>query len=109
LLNKSKNSLSFPISYYIESAQKIQPIDIKCLYGLFWYKIVHEKQATTRKNRAPMTRASSPKQLAVAEFDWPFETALDTYNRWVKLSDRIPWDELSESYCPGFDSDRGGP
>jgi hypothetical protein len=56
-----------------------------------------------------MIRTSSSKQLTIAEFDWPFETALDKSNRWVKLNDCIPWDELSESYYQGFVSDRGRP
>jgi len=47
---------------------------------------------------------SSSKQLTIAEFDWPFETALDINNRWVKLSQCIPWDELAESYYRGFRS-----
>jgi hypothetical protein len=49
-----------------------------------------------------MIRTSSSKQLTIAEFDWPFDTALDNNNRWVKLSHCIPWDELAESYYQGF-------
>lgn len=56
-----------------------------------------------------MIRCSSSKQLTIAEFDWPFETALDKNNRWVKLSQCIPWDELSESYYQGFSAERGRP
>lgn len=70
---------------------------------------MHEKRALTLKNRAPMIRICSSKQLTLAEFDWPFETTLDKHNRWVKLSDCIPWDELSESYYQGFVADRGRP
>ena len=57
----------------------------------------------------PMIRICSSKQLTLAEFDWPFDTTLDKHNRWVKLSDCIPWDDLSESYYQGFVSDRGRP
>jgi transposase, IS5 family len=71
--------------------------------------MAHEKQAIIRQNRASMIRTSSSKQLTIAEFDWPFGTALDKYNRWVKLSDCISWDELSESNCQGFVSDRSRP
>ena len=54
-----------------------------------------------------MIRTSSSKQLTIAEFDWPFETALDKNNRWVKLSACIPWDDLAESYYQGLPADRG--
>ncbi|OAI21292.1 transposase [Methylomonas lenta] len=56
-----------------------------------------------------MIRISSSKQLTIAEFDWPFDTVLDKHNRWVKLSECIPWDELAESYYQGFVADRGRP
>ena len=56
-----------------------------------------------------MIRTSCSKQLTIAEFDWPFDTALDKHNRWVKLSECIPWDELAESYYQGFVADRGRP
>jgi IS5 family transposase len=56
-----------------------------------------------------MIRTTSSKQLTIAEFDWPFETALDKNNRWVKLSQCIPWDELAESYYQGLPADRGRP
>lgn len=56
-----------------------------------------------------MIRTTSSKQLTLAEFDWPFETILDKHNRWVKLSDCLPWDELAESYYQGMRADRGRP
>ena len=56
-----------------------------------------------------MIRTSSSKQLTITEFDWPFETDLDKHNRWVKLSQCIPWDELAESYYQGLASERGRP
>jgi IS5 family transposase len=70
---------------------------------------MHENPALTAKNRAVMIRTTSAKQLTIAEFDWPFETALDKNNRWVKLSDCIPWDALAESYYQGLPADRGRP
>jgi hypothetical protein len=71
--------------------------------------LLHEKHAISLKNRAAMIRTTSSKQLTIAEFDWPFETALDKHNRWVKLSECIPWDELAESYYQGMRADRGRP
>ena len=56
-----------------------------------------------------MIRYHSQKQLPLAEFDWPFQTALDENNRWVKLSECIPWDELAQGYYQGLESTRGRP
>lgn len=71
--------------------------------------MVHAKRGISGKNRAPMIRTSSSKQLTIAEFDWPFETALDKNNRWVKLSQCIPWDALAESYYQGLSVEKGRP
>jgi len=70
---------------------------------------VHEKQAKLIKKRALMIRNRSHKQIPLAEFDWPFQVALDENNRWVKLGDCIPWDELAEGYYQGFSSSHGRP
>jgi hypothetical protein len=56
-----------------------------------------------------MIRYSSSKQLTLAEFDWPFQTDLDANNRWVKMSQCIPWDELAEFYYQGLSSGTGRP
>ena len=56
-----------------------------------------------------MIRYHSHKQLSLAEFDWPFQTALDANNRWVKLNDCIPWDELAEGYYQGLSDTQGRP
>ena len=45
-----------------------------------------------------MIRNRSHQQPPLAEFDWPFQVALDENNRWVKMSQCIPWDELAEGY-----------
>ena len=42
-----------------------------------------------------MIRYRSHKQLTLSGFDTPFETALDKHNRWIKLGECIPWDELA--------------
>jgi len=70
---------------------------------------VHEKQAKPTKKRAPMIRCKSHKQLPLAEFDWPFQTTLDTNNRWVKMSACIPWDKLAEGYYQGLSGSHGRP
>ena len=71
--------------------------------------IMHEKQASALKKCAPMIRYQSHKQLSLAEFDWPFQTALDDSNRWVKMSECIPWDALAEAYYQGFSATQGRP
>ena len=71
--------------------------------------MVHEKHAKHTKTRAPMIRYCSSKQLTLTEFDWPFQTDLDEYNRWVKMSQCIPWDELAECYYQGLSAETGRP
>ena len=56
-----------------------------------------------------MIRSHSHKQLSLAEFDWPFQVALDEDNRWVKMSECIPWDALSEGYCQSLSVLAGTP
>ncbi len=70
---------------------------------------MHEKQLKPDKNRAPMIRYQSPKQLTLAEFDVPFLSKLDEHNRWVKLSECMPWDKLAEGYHQNFTSTTGRP
>ncbi len=70
---------------------------------------MHEKQANLTKTRAPMIQYSSSKQLTITEFDWPFQTDLDEYNRWVKMAQCIPWDELAECYYQGLSAETGRP
>ena len=56
-----------------------------------------------------MIRCRSHQQIPLAEFDWPFQTALDENNRWVKMSACIPWNELAEGYYQGLSSSQGRP
>ena len=56
-----------------------------------------------------MIRYRSQEQLTLAEFDWPFQTKLDEKNRWVKLSECIPWDELAAGYHQGLSDTQGRP
>ena len=56
-----------------------------------------------------MIRYKSQRQLTLAGFDTPPDMVLDPNNRWVKLSDCIPWDELAESYHKTLCSMSGRP
>lgn len=56
-----------------------------------------------------MIRYTSQNQLSLAEFEWPLPTPLDENNRWVRLSEQIPWDELAEAYYQGQPETQGRP
>jgi len=56
-----------------------------------------------------MIRYRSEKQRTLDGFETPFQVALDAENRWVKLSECIPWDELAEGYYAGLSLSRGRP
>ncbi len=70
---------------------------------------MHAIEPLTPTQRAPMIRTQSHQHLSLAECDWPFQTALDTANRWVTLGNCIPWDELAEAYYEGLSSTQGRP
>lgn len=46
------------------------------------------------KRRAPRSEYSSPTQLSFSGFETPFYNQLNPNNRWVVLSEQIPWDHL---------------
>lgn len=56
-----------------------------------------------------MIRYRSEKRLPLEGFETPFETALDKINRWVKLSQCIPWDALADSYYKTLSVTQGRP
>jgi len=47
-----------------------------------------------------MYRKKNKCQLSINEFHLPFGGKLDPDNRWVLLSELIPWQELEETYAP---------
>ena len=47
-------------------------------------------------------------QISIAEFNTPFGQ-LDPKNRWVKITEMIPWQELEPSYAEQFCKDNGTP
>jgi hypothetical protein len=53
-----------------------------------------------------MYRKPSP-QLTIDDFILPFSGKLSAENRWVKMAEIIPWDEIEEEYAFMFPSDRG--
>lgn len=56
-----------------------------------------------------MIRYNSAKQLTIEEFKTPFQIGIDKENRWVKLSEKVPWDELADIYYRNMSQDMGAP
>jgi hypothetical protein len=56
-----------------------------------------------------MITYKSQKQLTLEVFETPFEVELDANNRWVKLSQCIPWDELASGYYQNLSTTQGRP
>lgn len=49
----------------------------------------------------------SMKQTGMFDFNCPFGFPIDENNRWVKLSEQIPWDSLEDIYAAKFDKESG--
>jgi hypothetical protein len=54
-----------------------------------------------------MIRYTSQKQLTIEEFKTLFEIKLSRENRWVKLAEALPWDELAKIYHRALSSTKG--
>ena len=46
-----------------------------------------------------MYRRRNNGQISIAEFHLPFGGTLDPANRWIKLEELMPWEELEEAYA----------
>lgn len=55
---------------------------------------MQENMAKTSKKRAPRSSYVPSGQLTLSGFETPFYNQLDASNRWVVLSEQIPWDDL---------------
>ena len=56
-----------------------------------------------------MIRYNSNKQVTIEEFKTPFEIRIDKENRWVKLAEKMPWDEMANIYYRNLSKDMGAP
>lgn len=56
-----------------------------------------------------MIRYKSDKQITIEEFKTPFEIKLDKENRWAKLAEMIPWDDLADIYYQSLSKKMGPP
>lgn len=61
------------------------------------------------RKRASTPSYVSPNQLILDGFETPFSQQLSKTNRWVKLSQVIPWDKIVESYDRQFNAIEGRP
>lgn len=65
------------------------------------------KQRKAIKKPARTPGYTSPNQLTIQGFGTPFEQALTSENRWVKLSRLLPWDKIAAQYNKQFKSTEG--
>ncbi len=54
-----------------------------------------------------MVNYTPSNQLSLSMFKHPFEQELDKKNRWVKLAELMPWDELASVYASKLRSNQG--
>ena len=70
---------------------------------------MQEKPRKAVRKRASTPVYVSPNQLTLRGFETPFEQALTSANRWVKLSRLLPWDSIVKPYDAQFKSEEGRP
>src|SRR5690606_35271643 len=56
----------------------------------------------TQKNRASRSIYVSNNQLTLEGFENPFDKKLNPENRWIRLSNALPWDDLVSIYRKHF-------
>ena len=56
-----------------------------------------------------MFRYRSSSQLSIDDFVDNLGKKLDPCNRWVRLADQIPWDDLARIYSETLSKDKGRP
>jgi IS5 family transposase len=56
-----------------------------------------------------MINYTSENQLSISEFKTPFETTLLSTNRWVVLSNNVPWDAFASIYISMMNRNIGRP
>lgn len=56
-----------------------------------------------------MVKYESTRQLSILEFKTPFQTSLRTDNKWVRLSEIVPWDRFASLYMNTMDKQMGRP
>jgi len=56
-----------------------------------------------------MYRKEPPNPREPEKFDLPFEGQLSPNNRWVQMSELIPWSEFEDEYAAKFSENEGAP
>lgn len=56
-----------------------------------------------------MIKYTSENQLSIEEFKTPFQARLSADNRWVKLSQSVPWDKFASAYMSMINAGFGRP
>lgn len=59
--------------------------------------------------RGKMLRYTSTQQLSIEEFESPFRKELDKDNRWVRLAQILPWDDMVKIYSKAMSIEQGRP
>jgi transposase, IS5 family len=67
------------------------------------------KAIKASRKRASTPLYVSPNQLILSGFETPFAQSLTKQNRWVKMSQAIPWDRIVKPYDNMFSSAQGRP
>lgn len=70
---------------------------------------MHGKRGNGTRKRAATPIYVSPNQLSLVGYETPFRQTLTRENRWVKLSEVIPWDKIVSHYDQQFKSTEGRP
>ncbi len=64
--------------------------------------------AEARKSRVSKRQYMSQTQKCLPGFETPFEQHLDASNRWVLMSQQIPWDNLVKIYESTLENGKTG-
>jgi len=70
---------------------------------------VQGNQRNFNQTLALMIRYKNQKQMTLDGFATPFQATLDKNNRWVKMSQCIPWDDFAVGYYRCLSSGQGRP
>jgi transposase, IS5 family len=74
------------------------------MQGLFGDILIKSK-----RKRAVTQKYVSPNQMILEGFETPFQQKLCKSNRWVRLSEQIPWDRIIQFYDRTFTATEGRP
>src|SRR4030042_5055765 len=75
-----------------------------CRLHKLWHKV-----PKTHADRSVMINRENPRQLSIEAFKLPFAGELDKSNRWMKLAEVMPWEELSAVYNKALSGTEGRP